>query len=81
MNPCYLQVNVVNLSSARTENASFGQILRSRNFSILDVAPLRLRSKNSCGLVFDQNLHFPFRHQIQKMTVKSPFEKGDLGGF
>jgi hypothetical protein len=33
------------------ETASFGLILRSQNFSILNVALLRLRLKNFCGLV------------------------------
>jgi hypothetical protein len=56
---CYRRKNSGNInSSARTETASFGQIPRFRNFLILDVAPLRLRSENSCGLVFGQNLIF-----------------------
>jgi hypothetical protein len=50
------------LNSVHQEIASFGQILRSRNFSILDVDSLRLRSKNHCGLVFGQNLPFPDGH-------------------
>ena len=44
--------------SARPEMASFGPILRSRPFEILDVVPLRLRSQKGCGLVLNQNLPF-----------------------
>jgi hypothetical protein len=46
------------LDIAHPEAASFGPILRSRIFPILDVEALRLRSKKSCGLALNQNLLF-----------------------
>lgn len=44
------------LNSAYWEMASFGPGLRSRNFEIIDVALLRLRFQNCCGLGLNQNL-------------------------
>jgi len=49
---------VLLLTIVHPETVSFGPILRSRIFSILDVGALRLRSKKSCGLVLNQNLLF-----------------------
>ena len=44
--------------------ASFGPSLRSRSFEILDVANVRLRLKNRCGLGLNQNLPFLDRHVV-----------------
>ena len=63
--------------------ASFGPILRSRKFSILDVAALRLRSKISCGLVLNQNLPFPDGHYLttrEKEDNLNTFDFVIIGG-
>jgi hypothetical protein len=45
--------------------ASFGTGHRSRAFEILDVAWLRLRFQNCCGLGLNQNLPFLDEHQTK----------------
>ena len=50
------------VNSARPEIASFGPILRSRDFSKIDVVQLLLTLKNPCGLVLNQNLPLPDGH-------------------
>jgi hypothetical protein len=46
------------------ETASFGPGRRSRSFEILDVAQLRLRFRNRCGLGRNQNLPFLEEHHL-----------------
>ncbi len=58
------QMLSIKQTSVHPETASFGPILRSRIFSILDVDALRLRSKKSCGLVLNQNLLFLDGHKL-----------------
>jgi hypothetical protein len=57
--------------------ASFGPARRCRDVEILDVAPLRLRFQNRCGLGLDRNLPFLdgyelkiFRYGANKEGVK-----------
>jgi hypothetical protein len=50
------------LFGVHPETASCGPYLRSRSFEILNVAGLRLRFQNRCGLDLNRNLPFPDGH-------------------
>ena len=47
----------------RPEGASFDPRLRSRSLSVLDVAWLRLRAPNRCGLAWGRNLPLQGDHR------------------
>ena len=64
----YQQPWTANLSLGKCifwPDTAFSEVL------ILDVALLRLRSKHSCGLVSDQNLHFPLFSLFQVLWMLS----------
>jgi hypothetical protein len=46
---------------AYPKTSSFGPMLRSRSFSILEIGPLFLRLKKRRGLAWNQNLRFSDR--------------------
>jgi len=46
---------------AYPKTSSFGPRRRSHSFSILEIVPLFLRLKKSCGLAWNQNLRFSDR--------------------
>jgi hypothetical protein len=61
--------------------ASFGPGRRSRDFAILDLALLRLRFQNPCGLGLNQNLAFLAERGlaaknalfVKRAAIKSPY--------
>jgi hypothetical protein len=60
---------------AYPKTSSFGPMLRSRSFSILEIVMLFLRLKKSCGLAWNQNLRFSDRLSLRNLNHKSAYVK------